>query len=257
MNPSILDISLEGQVVSGLARTYNTLDYILKLRNILSSVYPSFNFQQYNKFDLHKVVNETILNNYNGEEILKYSLFQEFYKKNVVAAFEMNVNNSRIDFLTINGDTKSFEIKSGIDNLQKLKKQISDYIRAFEYNYVVIDEKHLEKVMPILPETYGIWSFSNLKKKVHRRAELNTQIDCEYQLSLLTKKEIHSAFKEPIHIVLKHYSAEQINVQFKNILKGRYKTRWDFIVTNNANILPIDLQFFFNTNISPELIYQG
>lgn len=169
---------LDTTLVKLIAKRYNPLDYSEKLNQLLSTIFPAINFKGWEKIKLHELVNEVIFNRHNGEQVMKYYLFKHFYKKNVVAAFEMKVNSSRVDFLTINGCTRSFEIKSGLDNLDKLKKQSGDYLLAFDYNYLVIDKRHLEKAIELIPSCFGIWSFAAKgEKTVHRDALLNMKID--------------------------------------------------------------------------------
>jgi hypothetical protein len=127
MMPVDVSLNIDDKVVKSIARNYNPLDYFDNLAQLLNSVYPTICFKGWDKAKLHGLLNEIIISKHSGEQVLKYFLFQYFHKKNVVAAFEIKVNNSRLDFLTINGDSKSFEIKSGLDNLYKLKKQSSDY----------------------------------------------------------------------------------------------------------------------------------
>ena len=247
------------RAINILAKSYNTLDYSVKLATLLKNVFPSENFELFSKYELHKLLNDTLLQNYNGEEVLKYKLFQYYInKQNLVAAFEIKVNNSRVDFLTINGYTTSFEIKSELDNLSKLSKQMADYMLAFEYNYLVIDERHIEKVKDLLPESYGLWSYKEGKYKKRRKAVLNDKIDPEVQLRLLTKRELVNSFPEiggVLKDILNSFDANNINRQFKKALKNRYRSRWEFLVANEAQIFPIDVQFFFNTNIQPSHIY--
>lgn len=242
-----------------LAKRYNTLDYNIKLAALLKSIYPLEYFEHLPKYELHKLLNDIFIKNYNGEEILKYKLFQCHLKKsNIIGAFEIKVNNSRVDFLTINGNTTSFEIKSELDNLSKLNKQIADYILAFEYNYLVIDEKHIKKTLDLLPVNFGLWSYNNGKFKKIKKAELNQKINPEIQLKLLTKKELVNSFPLQngiIKEILKNCDFHSINCQFKKTLKNRYQNRWDFIISNQDCIFPIDIQFFFNKNIQPSFIY--
>ncbi len=255
----ILDKKIDGRIINALAKNYNALDYSVKLSSLLKNVFPSENFDHFSKYDLHKLLNDTLFQNYNGEEILKYKLFKNYInKRNIVAAFEIKVNNSRVDFLTINGHTTSFEIKSELDNLSKLSKQMADYMLAFEYNYLVIDEKHIEKAKNLLPECFGLWSYKNGKYKKLKKALLNDKMDSEVQLNLLTKLELVNSFPKAdgkIKNILNSLEAKDVNHQFKKILKDRYRSRWEFLMTNESEIFPIDIQFFFNTNIEPCHIY--
>lgn len=256
----IIDNSLKNvKAINMLAKNYNTLDYYVKLASLLKSVYPEEDFYGYSKYELHKFFNDVLIQHYKGEEIHKYKLFEHYTKKtNIIGAFEIKVNNSRVDFLTINGHTTSFEIKSELDNLSKISKQMADYKLAFEYNYLVVDESHIEKVLEIIPDSFGLWSFKDGKYKKEKRSILNDQIDPNVQLSLLTKKELLTNFaqyKGVIKDIVKFCDASTINNLFKVTLKNRYRTRWEFLVAHQENIFPIDVQFFFNTNISPNSIY--
>lgn len=239
-----------------LARSYNTLDYPEHLKKKLNSFLNVNSFDNYTKYELHRRINDLLFNHYEGEEILKYKLAKTFLKKDYVAAFEVRALNSRADFLVINGDTKSFEVKSKIDTLFRLKKQAKDYSDVFEYNTVVIDEKHLNLVMQLMPVYYGIWSFSGLKKVIYQEAQRSPFLNPISQLTLLTKKELTKHFGSSIiSEITFSFDNEAINSKLKDALKLRYQKRWSFIKENWNNILPIDLQFFFNTNVSPELIY--
>src|SRR5579859_3438759 len=182
--------NLCSESLNTLARSYHVMAHHQQLKALLSTIYPNSDLSSFSKRALHELINESLLKGYVGEEIIKYLLIKDFFPKKVTAAFELRVNNSRIDFLAINGYTKSFEIKSSLDNLRKLAKQVCDYMKVFEYNFIVIDEKHLSSALSIVPKSYGIWIYRNKKKVVVRDAELNSQLDPTLQLSLFTKKEI-------------------------------------------------------------------
>src|SRR5580658_9329882 len=113
-------ILIKKEKLSVIAKNYNTLQYAPQLIDWLQTIYPGRNFSGYSKFQLHKRLNEALVQTHSGELYYKYSLFKKFQGQKLVAGFEMKVNNSRIDFFTINGYTTSFEIKSTIDNLTKL-----------------------------------------------------------------------------------------------------------------------------------------
>ena len=243
---------------NSLVRSYNALSYTKQLRELMYTIYNTSFYENKSKLEIVRKINKEILSNYQGEQVLKYKLAKEFYKKNYIAAFEVKVNSSRTDFLVINGHTKSFEIKSKIDTLNRLKKQTSDYGRVFEYNTVLIDICHLEKVIKLIPEYYGIWYFNGNKKVIHRQPTLSPNINSLDQLNLFTKKELHKYFQSSDqNDILLNYLSNDINENFKLMLKERYKKRWSFIKNNWHDILPIDLQFFFNSNLSPHLVYNG
>lgn len=241
---------------SALARSYDTLSYVTQLRELLAAFFKNDRFLKMNKLELATIINETLFRNYGGEEILKFKLANEFIRKDFIAAFEVKALNSRTDFLAINGDTKSFEIKSSIDTLNRLNKQIEDYGNVFEFNTIVLDKCHLAKAQEILPDFYGIWYFEGQKKVVFKSAKCSPKINPEAQLKLFNKKELKTAFDtNDTGRILYENSGSAINYELKKALKQRYASRWKFIVENWQDILPIDIQFFFNTNIKPEIIY--
>lgn len=257
--PELLESNIDRQLIRNIAKHYCPLDYRGKLSQLLTLVYPSKSFEGLEKIKLHELVNQIVVGHDSSEQVLKYHLCKHFYQKKVIAAFEVRVNNSRADFLAINGDTKSFEIKSSLDNLYKLRKQTADYILAFEKNYLVVDDRHVESAKQLAPASFGIWTFSkDGAKKIQRNAGTNDKIDAEFQLRLLTKKEIQASFQDQmgsISCILRELCASDINERFKRVLKIRYEKRWSFLLQHKHNILPIDLQFFFNRNIDPYLIY--
>lgn len=241
---------------SALARSYNALSYTNQLRDLLAAFFQTDKYEGLTKFELAKTVNDVVFKNYDGERILKYKLAKEFRNKKYVAAFEVAAKGSRTDFLVINGDTKSFEVKSKIDTLSRLKKQVSDYGDVFEFNTVVIDKVHLSNVIKIVPEYYGIWYYEGSKKIIYRAAGYSPMINAAEQLSLFNKKELRASFGSiDRDEILASKDSEKINDELKEILKKRYYDRWNFVQSNWEKILPIDLQFFFNTNVNPAIIY--
>jgi hypothetical protein len=241
---------------SALARTYNTLSYKNQLKELLCAFSNTDDFDNLSKHEIVKIINDLIFENYEGEQILKYKLAKEFMKKDYVAAFEVKAKSSRTDFLAVNGDTKSFEVKSKIDTLNRLAKQVNDYGDVFEYNTVVIDKKHLTKIISIIPEYYGIWYFEKDNKKVYRDAKYSPKINSKEQLLLFNKSELKKAFgTSDKELILAENNSVRINQALKSVLKQRYSQRWGFVQNNWDRILPIDIQFFFNTNVKPEIIY--
>ncbi len=245
--------------LTALARSYNILDYSEALRRKLSKSVDDFDFSELSKIELHKYISDIVFKFHNGENSIKARLVKQFIKKNVTAAFEIKVNTSRVDFLTVNGYTKSFEIKTSHDNLSKLAKQTSDYERVFDYNYIVVDESHLKNALSIIPEHFGVMiSLKNSLKEI-KASTLNENLDPRMQLHLFTKRELKTHFNKitDVSTILKQNTAEQINLIFKDMLKARYRTKWDFLKTNINDINSIDYQFFFQHNIEPTVIYSG
>ena len=242
---------------ASLARSYNTLSFAHQLREMLCAFFNSEEYQAYSKFEAAKVVNDVLCTHYQGEELLKYRLAKQFISQQAVGAFEVKANSSRADFLVINGETYSFEIKSRVDTLNRLSKQVADYGDVFEYNTVVIDKDHLGKVPSLLPVYYGVWYYDGERQVVHREAKYSPVLSAIGQLKLFNKMELRRAFGTVEHPqVLTHFDHQQINAALKETLKARYAKRWGFVKEYWGKILPIDLPFFFSTNVRPEIVYE-
>lgn len=244
--------------ISSVAKAYNVLDYTPMLRKLVGAI--GQNPESLTKKDLHRTLSNFIMSNYKGEITMKALLVSVFKQKDVTAAFEIRVNNSRVDFLTINGETRSYEIKSGLDNLSKLLKQTTDYGNVFEYNYIVIDEKHYMMANNLLPEGYGITILEKGKLVNFREAKKNSNLSPEMQLKLFTQKELRDNFKNQdgsVKKILIECTPDEINESLKEMLKNRYKVNWDFLKSNLKNIFAIDYQYFFYHNISPDIIYHA
>jgi hypothetical protein len=258
--PKPSNLSITDKEINLLAKKYNTLTYFPQLIELLKSVYPTEDFTTFSKYDLHHSLNHLLITKYKGEQTIKYKLCQRHLKKrNFTGAFEIKVNSSRADFLTINGHTTSYEIKSELDNFTKFKKQALDYLQVFEFNNLLVDEKHVEKAQEMVPKTFGVWSYSKGRQKQIKKAEKSDLLDPIAQLKLLTKKELRQYFPEfdgQTSLISTSLTPDIINSRFKKTLKNRYRERWEFIIKYQASILPIDFQFFFNTNIEPDYIYR-
>lgn len=240
---------------AALARTYHTLHYYQQLQQVLAACGVK-KLDGLTKYQLHQKTSSILLRHHQGEQSLKYKLARTFRKKDYVAAFEVRAKDSRADFVVINGDSKCFEIKSKVDTLRRLDKQSADYHHVFEYNTVVVDGKHLEAIASTLPVHYGIWYFDCNRRVEYRAAERSPSLNPFAQLTMLTKRERRTAFGHAdCDVILSAFDAGAINEGLKTALKKRYADRWQFINDHWKEILPIDLQFFFNTNVHPGLIY--
>ena len=240
-----------------LARSYQTLFYANDLKKLLNAVCRDDSFADMSKKELHGKVNELLFSNYGGEWVIKYHLAANFLRKDFTAAFEVKAKRSRVDFLAVNGFTHAFEVKSSLDNLSRIGKQTNDYKDVFEFNTVVADGTHFEKIRGAVPDYYGIWVVENGKRTIIREASLSPALQPDAQLGVMTRKEKRSAFGSmDAAEITEQQPASAINLKFKEVLKKRYQERWEFVQMNWNHILPVDLQFFFNTNIDPRLIYQ-
>lgn len=250
--------SINSTLAKDLARSYNILYSTKTLKSILKYAYPDSIVESFTKYEIHFIFNEIITRNYNAEALYKSLLVDEFINEDVIAAFEINANNSRLDFLKINGHTVSYEIKSEVDNLSKIEKQISDYSELFDYNYVVIGRNHLLSIKRLCPPHYGIIIVEDSIIKEVRKPKMNNNINSIKQLNVFTKKELNSFFGySDIKLIDSFFSLKIIAENFRAMLKQRYEKRWLFLKEHKVKILPIDYQYFYNHNIPPSIIYNN
>lgn len=66
---------------------------------------------------------------------------------------ELPVAGSILDFLIINGVGQVYEIKTKLDNLERLSGQLSSYHKAFKYVSVVTDDSHVRELKEQLQGT--------------------------------------------------------------------------------------------------------
>lgn len=220
----------------------------------------------------HKIVNDLILKYYPCERVVKYHLSRQFLKKKLdVTIFEMNIDNSRLDLGRINGNSYGYEIKTELDQLSKLSKQLNDYSKAIEFIYVVTPEKHHSKVLDMVPDFCGVMFYElhggRISIKESKPAlispNLNPEVqinnlaskDLEYILKNLGEKRIPSTRKEREDILFKLISNIDFNELFKLAIKNKFRSRWEYLRSIFSDIQPIDAQAFFAMPADPYWVY--
>lgn len=69
---------------------------------------------------------------------------------------ELRVWRSKADLVMLNGTSVAYEIKTALDNLDRLASQLSAYAQCFDRIYVVTDEQHLGRIRDISPRFVGL-----------------------------------------------------------------------------------------------------
>jgi hypothetical protein len=222
----------------------------------------------------HQLVNDIVMNFYFGEKKVKYHLSRKYMERDdEISTFEFNVGASRLDFARLNGYSYAYEIKTELDSLDKLDKQLQDYSAVFEFLHVVCHPDHYKKVIEIIPEYCGVITYNTQKAEFpfsfRKKRLLNPDVDPRIQLTTLTSKELDKIMKRTLQksvvasddrhekeqLLLEHLSKEKINHLFKEAIKQRFCKRWQFVKGNIDNIQPIDLQSFFKSTADPRWVY--
>lgn len=256
------------QTAQMLCLSYNTLSTNQTLqKNIAPYISPDYVMP--NRFgNIREVYNDVLMNYYPNETCIKASFINQVLLKGKthVTIFELPVGSSRADLCKVNGKSIAYEIKTDLDNFQRLTKQLLDYHDVFEETYLICSEKRLTDALNILPDFCGIYTYRKTRQcryrfTLYRTAISHQEQDNRKQLQLLRKSEqkyfnvnISSdcSFEE---YILQTYTSAEINRRFKQILKQRYQKQWTFFKSNHDNMLEIDYQWFYNTLTPPELIY--
>lgn len=140
---------------------------------------------------------------------LKYAYRNEYFYKNTLlnklllgvhsvntttALTEMAIAKSKADFILINGKAIVYEIKTELDNLERLSSQIEDYYKAFDHVAVVTYEKNLsqlQKVLESIDKPVGIYILRRNGKlgTIRKPQRYTSDLDREVIFKLLRKSE--------------------------------------------------------------------
>lgn len=90
---------------------------------------------------------------------IRTAVIKHFLRYKDVSIFEEFTTYSgraRADIVAINGHLNGIEIKSDFDSLHRLPKQIEEYNRTFERNYLIVGERWTPVVEQEVPTFWGI-----------------------------------------------------------------------------------------------------
>jgi len=253
-----------------LYASYSTLETDKSLYNSLIDIIDSTFLKTLSPQSVREIYNSIILKYYPNEICIKSNFINKnlLKGKNHVTIFELPIGKSRADLCKVNGISTAYEIKTDLDNLSRLNKQINDYLQIFENVYIICSRKKLSVIeKKILPPcgiyTYTINRQGGISFNLNRHASISQTLNAENQLALLKKDEINKFFltnnqqykNDIINYVYTRYTPKYINSQFKKIMKIRYQNQWDFFKCYHKDILEIDYQWFYKNTINPQTIY--
>lgn len=154
--------------------------------DIISTIYSILSSQYRNEY----FYKNTLLNNL---IVKKHKL----YTTKVLT--ELPINKSIADFVTLNGKAVAYEIKTELDNLERIESQVNDYYKCFPYVCIVTCEFHLEKVKELFAGTnVGIYWFSkrnSIKIEQEPKADWSHLDHCAI-FKLLRKYEFENIVKK-------------------------------------------------------------
>lgn len=145
-------------------------------------------------------------NNYRNEYFYKNTLLNKLLlgvhsPKTTTALTEIPVSKSKADFILINGKAIVYEIKTELDNFDRLESQLNDYYKAFNHVSVVTCESNYQAVNKKLSDTpVGLYLLTvrNSLSQKRKPTEDNSYLDLNVIFKILRKSEYEA-------ILLAHY----------------------------------------------------
>ena len=123
-----------------------------------------------------------------------FDFLEEYYGK-IRIIEEKQIGRSRADIMMgLPNGVAGIEIKSDADTYVRLKRQVRDYDRYFDCNYVVAGGSHGLHVSEHVPEWWGIitveWVENGVDFYLLREAKANPKADLGQKLALLWRPEL-------------------------------------------------------------------
>lgn len=199
-----------------------TLASILKESGISTSLDTKASIQSY--FD---TIYERMLIAYPNEYVFKNLIFEKLLLgrhsvKTSSILTEFRVGTSKADIVIVNGSSHIYEIKTELDNLERLNAQLSNYLSFAEYVTVACNEKHVDALLRATPPEVGIMmltkriTFRAIRKPV---SGLKTdRLDKSLIFDCLRREEYTSLLLEAFGS-LPHYPNTKVHDAYKDIFK--------------------------------------
>ena len=150
-----------------------------------------------------------------------FDFLEEYYGK-IRIIEEKQIGRSRADIMmVISSHVVGIEIKSDADTYARLKRQVRDYDRYFDRNYVVAGGSHGLHIREHVPEWWGIitaeWVEGTVDFYLLREAKENPKAEQKRKLSLLWRPEL--AHIQEINGLARYRQKSKVFVIEKILLK--------------------------------------
>ncbi|MHB8065526.1 MAG: sce7726 family protein [Ruminiclostridium sp.] len=152
--------------------------------------------------EIYQTLKEEYRNEYYYKNTLLNKLLLGIHSvRTTTALSEVPVYKSKADFILINGKAVVYEIKTELDNFDRLDTQINDYYKAFNYVTVVTCASNYQAIEKKLSGTpVGIYILKNDNKLSKKKdpIENNCNLDLNIIFKILRKSEYEA-------ILMSHY----------------------------------------------------
>ncbi len=107
---------------------------------------------------------------------------------------ELTMGKSRADIVVVTEQgLVGVEIKSDADTYDRLSRQVKDYDRFFDINYVAVGTRHAHHIREHVPDYWGVITVESVERELDfyrlRPAKENPKVRLTNQLSLLWRRE--------------------------------------------------------------------
>ena len=168
-----------------------------------------------------------------------FDFFDEKFGK-VRIIEEKQIAKSRADvMLVLEEKLIGVEIKSDADTYARLARQVKDYNKFFDYNYVVVGSSHSKHIEEHVPEYWGIIEAISKEESVEFNVLREPEINKSAQRTYKMKRKLSILWRPELSHI------QEINGMPK--YKQRSK---DFVITKIMEKVPWDL---LHRQISEEL----
>jgi len=144
-----------------------------------------------------------LLKNYRNEYVFKNAIAKKILMgrhsiKSSSLFTELRVETSKADIVIFNGTSHVYEIKTDLDNFERLEAQIENYKKVFEYVNIVSVEAKVEAIQSLVDDDIGIivltdkYTLSPVRKAKSRLKNL----DKEALFNMLRKDEYLKIIKK-------------------------------------------------------------
>lgn len=168
--------------------------------------------------EIYEILNKGYRNEYFYKNTVINKLLIGVHSVNTTTALtELAIGKSKADIVLINGKAVVYEIKTELDNLERLQTQIEDYYKAFDHVSIVTYEKNIQQVENIVNRTNKPVGIYILKKncsisEFRKPESYKNDIDKDVLFKLLRKDEyeriiIEKYGKLPVVSQFDHYNA--------------------------------------------------
>ncbi len=168
-----------------------------------------------------------------------FDFFDEKFGK-VRIIEEKQIAKSRADVMLVLEETLvGVEIKSDADTYTRLARQIKDYNKFFDYNYVVVGSSHSKHVDEHIPEYWGIIVATEDEQDINFQVLREPGINKRAQKTYKMKRKLSILWRPELARI------QEIN----NMPKYKQKSK-DFVITKIMEKVPWEL---LHKQISEEL----